>query len=58
MSFARKFFRLLRVLAKELSDEGAYARYLEATGHEHSASEWRHFSEGRQKRKYQNAKCC
>jgi hypothetical protein len=58
MSLARKLIRLLVGLARELSDEGAYARHLEANGHVNSQAEWRRFSEGRHRRKYQNAKCC
>lgn len=58
MSLARKVLRLITELARELSDESAYARHLASTGHLHSQSEWQRFSEGRQRRKYQNAKCC
>lgn len=53
-----KLLRFLNALARELSDEGAYARYLQSTGRVHSRSEWQRFSEGRHRRKYQNAKCC
>lgn len=49
---------LLYRLARELSDENAYQRHLQLTGHHHSAAEWRAFSDGRHRRKYQNAKCC
>ena len=45
-------------LARELSDESAYARHLQLTGHVHSAAEWRAFIDHKHKRKYQNAKCC
>ena len=58
MSVPRKLLRLLKALARELSDEGAYARHLQATGSAHSPAEWQRFSEGRHRRKYQNAKCC
>ena len=58
MSYFRRLVRLLVALARELSDENAYARYLRSTGHVHSRAEWRRFSEGRHRRKYQNAKCC
>lgn len=58
MTYLRHLFRFLRTLAHELSDENAYARYLASTGHTHSQSEWRRFSEDRQKKKYRNAKCC
>lgn len=58
MRYARKLIRYVLALARELSDENAYARYLETTGHGHSQAEWRRFSEDRHRRKYQNAKCC
>jgi hypothetical protein len=54
----RRAFQLLRALARELSDENGYARHLQITGRRHSAAEWRLFSDGRHRRKYQNAKCC
>lgn len=45
-------------LARELSDQGAYARHLQRTGRSHSAAEWRLFIDQRHRRKYQSAKCC
>ena len=53
-----RIFGLLRSFALELSDENAYQRHLQLTGHPDSATEWRAFSDQRQHRKYQNAKCC
>lgn len=58
MSLLRKLVRFAVALARELSDESAYARYLTSTGQAHSHSEWRRFSEGRHRLKYQNGKCC
>lgn len=58
MKLLRKIFDLVRGLARELSDENAYRRHLQVTGHVHSAAEWRAFSDRRHRRKYQNAKCC
>jgi hypothetical protein len=52
------FFRFLRVLARELSDQNAYERYLAVSGRRHSAAAWRDFSDRRHRQKYQNAKCC
>ncbi len=43
----RNFFRLLLGLLREIGDENAYARHLKAHGREHSAAEWRRFSEER-----------
>ncbi len=51
-------WRLLIALLRELSDESAYQRHLQATGRVHSRAEWQAFSDQRQRRKYQNAKCC
>jgi hypothetical protein len=54
----RSLFRFIRLLARELSDESAYARHLALAGRPHSAAEWRSFIDARHRRKYQNAKCC
>ena len=58
MKLIRKFCGFVLGLLRELSDENAYARYLEHTGRAHSASEWRAFIDRRHRMKYQNAKCC
>ena len=58
MTLVRRLFAYLGALARELSDETAYARHLQMTGHAHSAAEWRAFSDRQHRRKYQNAKCC
>ena len=58
MSLMRRVLSYLRALARELSDENAYARHLQITGHPHSASEWQTFSDRKHRRKYENAKCC
>lgn len=58
MMLLRSLLRLLGGLARELSDEGPYARYLARSGRAHSRSEWRSFIDRRHRRKYQNAKCC
>lgn len=50
--------RKLLELARELSDETAYARYLRQSGETHSALSWRTFSDQRLARKYKSAKCC
>jgi hypothetical protein len=54
----RKLWRIVTGLLRELADEGAYERHLEAHGLRHSAEEWRRFSEHRMKAKYMQAKCC
>ena len=54
----KKVGRLLLALLRELADENAYRRHLEAHGREHSAEEWRRFSEERLGAKYERAKCC
>lgn len=53
-----KFLHWLAALARELSDEAGYQRYLERNGFEASAEAWRSFIDRRHRRKYQNAKCC
>ncbi len=58
MTILRRMAAYIVALARELSDESAYARHLQMTGHAHSAGEWRAFIDGKHKRKYQNAKCC
>ncbi len=58
MKLLRTLYEVMRELARELSDESAYQRHLQVTGHVHSAAEWRTFSDRRQCRKYRNAKCC
>lgn len=54
----RGFLRVLVALLRELGDESAYARHLATHGRTHSPAEWRHFSEGRLRRKYQQGRCC
>ncbi len=54
----RSFARLIWNLLRELADENAYRRYLESAGCEHSAAEWRKFSEARLRAKYERPKCC
>jgi hypothetical protein len=58
MTFISRLFAYVAALAHELSDETAYARHLQLTGHAHSAAEWKAFSDRQHRRKYQNAKCC
>ena len=58
MKRLRALGRILLGLARELSDESAYARHLQWHGREHSAAEWRAFSDGRLGAKYVRPKCC
>lgn len=53
-----KVIRWLVDLARELSDEAAYRRYLQFNRVEASPQAWRSFIDRRHRRKYQNAKCC
>ena len=53
-----KLLRFVRQLLKELADENAYERHLNAHGRKHSAEEWRRFSDERLRAKYMRAKCC
>ena len=50
--------RFLLALLRELSDEAAYHRHLEAHGREASPEEWRRFLDERLAAKYSRAKCC
>jgi hypothetical protein len=54
----RRLLHLIRELLRELADENAYRRHLEAHGRIHSADEWRRFSDERLRAKYMRAKCC
>ena len=58
MTRLRTFGSLMLALLRELSDENAYQRYLVAERREHSAEEWRKFSETRLREKYFRPKCC
>ena len=58
MRWVRRAGELLLGLLRELSDENAYARHLQAHGAEHSPAEWRRFQEHRLQGKYARAKCC
>jgi hypothetical protein len=58
MSKLRRFGELAMALLRELADENAYRRHLEAHGREASGEEWRRFSEERLRAKYARAKCC
>lgn len=52
------FWRYLRALFRELSDETAYERHLTLTGSAHSGAEWKRFSDERHRAKYSRARCC
>ncbi|MBZ5622380.1 MAG: hypothetical protein LAQ69_27155 [Acidobacteriia bacterium] len=54
----KRLGRLILALLRELADENAYRRHLEAHGCVHSGEEWRRFSEERLRAKYARAKCC
>jgi hypothetical protein len=54
----KKAARLVMALLRELADENAYQRHLQAHGTSHSGEEWRRFSEERLGAKYSQAKCC
>jgi hypothetical protein len=58
MKAIRRFGQLALELLRELADENAYRRHLQAHGRAHSGAEWRRFSEERMREKYARAKCC
>lgn len=54
----RRVWRVVRETAREIADERAYARYLEARGEGATGRGWREFSERRMREKYGRPKCC
>jgi hypothetical protein len=58
MRLLRGFGAFVLELLREIGDENAYRRHLEAHGVTHSGAEWRRFSEGRMQAKYTRPKCC
>ena len=54
----KQILYVIRSILRELADENAYARHLKAHNAEHSAEEWRRFSDARLKAKFSRAKCC
>ena len=54
----RAFAGLMLAMLREIGDENAYRRHLQAHGLEHSGAAWRRFSEERMRAKYARAKCC
>ena len=54
----KKFFKILRGILDELTDQNAYRRHLLAHGAEHSPEEWRRFSDERYQAKSTRARCC
>lgn len=58
MTGLKRFLKIVRGLAKELSDEAAYQRHLTRAALPHSPEEWRKFSDARFRRKYRQGKCC
>lgn len=58
MTRLRMFGSLMLALLRELADESAYQRHLAANRREHSAEEWRKFSDERLRAKYFRPKCC
>ena len=51
-------WKIVSGIAREISDESAYARYLAAGHKTHTAGEWRSFLDRRLRAKYERAKCC
>ena len=58
MSALHKFARTILAILRELGDENAYRRHLQAHGRVHSPEEYRHFQQEHFRAKYQRAKCC
>jgi hypothetical protein len=58
MRALRRVASLVLGLLRELSDESAYRRHLEARGVAHSPEQWRRFQNLRLGAKYVRPKCC
>ena len=58
MTALRALARVLYGILREISDESAYERHLRVHGRNHSAEEWRRFSEERMQAKYARPRCC
>lgn len=58
MSRVRSFLAIVLGLLRELADESAYRRHLQAHKRPHCGEEWRRFMEERLRAKYTRAKCC
>jgi hypothetical protein len=58
MKQVRAILGVVWQLLRELADEGAYERHLRHHGTAHSPEEWKRFSDGRLRAKYQRARCC
>lgn len=54
----KRFIAIVVGILREIADENAYRRHLEAHGREASGAEWREFSDERMRAKYARAKCC
>jgi len=53
-----RFIEIVVGILRELSDQGAYARYLKAHGVTHSREEWQRFSDLRWEAKTKRGRCC
>lgn len=49
---------LVAAVFRELADESAYRRHLDAHGVAHSGEQWRRFCDDRLRAKYTRPKCC
>lgn len=58
MKLLRALGASILALLRELADENAYRRHLDAHGWAHSPQAWRAFSDERAKMRYSKAKCC
>ena len=58
MTFARRLWRVLTGIVREISDQAPYQRYLRTHACQHSPEEWRKFCDDRSRQKFQRPKCC
>jgi hypothetical protein len=58
MKSVKRFGKLVLALLRELGDENAYRRHLEARGRAPSREEWKRFSDERLRARYIRPRCC
>ena len=54
----KRALKLVMALLRELADERAYQRHLDAHGRAASAEEWRRFCDRRLRARFARPKCC
>lgn len=58
MTLARRLWRIVSEILREISDQNAYERHLRRNGLAHSPQEWRRFSDHQFGHRFKTPKCC